>query len=470
MVQGNIVAALVLLAWPFIAVAMFRMLSPSRALISNILVAYLFLPPVPAGFDFPLLPPLTKDSIPNIILILICLTMVKEKIEWVPRNRICRALVLIFVLSPMLTVLTNRDVVVYEHEFLAGVGTWLPALRFTEAVAICMQQALFLTPFILARHFLRTGAHLRDLLLAFVVGGLVYSIFALIEIRLSPQINLWVYGFYQHDFAQSIRFGGFRPLVFLYHGIWLAFFMMTAVIAAFALLRMSQSGDRMRFGFAGLYLLAVLILCKSAAAILFAALLLPLVPLPVGWQLRAALAFGLFAISYPVMKQADLLPEERLLSAIEDVNAERANSLRFRFANEEVLLDRAYERPLFGWGSWGRNHLLNPETGEIMTVTDGRWVIVIGVYGWLGFLAEFGLLILPLAVMWYKGAHRNRAALSPLVGPIALILGINVLDLLPNATITPLTWLFAGALLGYAESYKSRTWPKMAPAFRTVLQ
>ena len=34
---------------------------------------------------------------------------------------------------------------------------------------------------------------------------------------------------------------------------------------------------------------------------------------------------------------------------------------------------------------------------------------------------------------------------------LALMLAANLLDLLPNATLEPLTWLMAGALLGQAE-------------------
>jgi hypothetical protein len=34
---------------------------------------------------------------------------------------------------------------------------------------------------------------------------------------------------------------------------------------------------------------------------------------------------------------------------------------------------------------------------------------------------------------------------------MSLLLAFNVVDLLPNATLTPLTWLLSGALLGYAE-------------------
>lgn len=461
MIEGNVLAAVALIAWPIIGLTLFRVLPMGRALIANVLISYLFLPPTPAGFDPPLFPALNKDSIPNIVIILACLFLAKERIEWLPRNVFARGLVAIFVLSPVLTVLTNQDPV-----FHGIVG--LPGLRFVEALAICIQQALFLAPMLLARHFLVHEEDHRDLMVAFVIAGVAYSIPTLIEVRLSPQLNNWVYGFYQHSFAQTIRFGGFRPLVFLYHGIWLAFFMMVTVIAAVALARAERGAARIKYLVAAVYLGVVLVLCKSAGAVLFAALLVPLVlVLSQRLQLSIAAFLAVLAMSYPLLKQGGIVPEDRILTSIAQVNQERAASLEFRLRNEDILLERARERPVFGWGTWGRNHLLNPLTGDLLTVTDGRWIIVIGVFGWLGFLAEFGLLAFPILYVWWKGMHPNREGLSPMVGPIALLLAINILDLIPNATITPVTFLFGGGLLGYIERYRPGQHASMQPAFAT---
>ena len=58
---------------------------------------------------------------------------------------------------------------------------------------------------------------------------------------------------------------------------------------------------------------------------------------------------------------------------------------------------------------------------------------------------------------------------------MALMLGINMIDLIPNATLTPLTWLMAGAILGYAEAFSRQTQtaaisPVAAPTgLRTIL-
>jgi hypothetical protein len=86
-----------------------------------------------------------------------------------------------------------------------------------------------------------------------------------------------------------------------------------------------------------------------------------------------------------------------------------------------------------------------------LSVTDGRWIITIGVYGWIGFLAEFGLLLVPIFMIARQMAGSDDVEISPLVGPACLLLAVNVMDLLPNATLTQLTWLLAGCLVGYAE-------------------
>ncbi len=458
----NAFALFALIAWPAASALLFRALSIPRALIASLLLAYLFLPPPPAGFDFPLLPALTKDTIPNMVVVVICLALAREPIQWLPAHPLGKVLVLIFVLSPIVTVISNAEPVFYGR-----VG--LPGLRLREAIALCMQQALFVAPMLLARHFIVTERHRRDVMVALMLCGLLYSLPALVEVRLSPQLNLWVYGYYQHSFEQTIRFGGYRPLVFLYHGIWLAFFLMTTAFAALALMRAEQSRAYLGYAAASAYLLVVLFLCKSAGALIFAAAFAPVIAFAGRkMQLHIAVALAFLAVAYPAMKGADIVPVDRMLAAAEEISIDRANSLRFRFDNEDILLERAFEKPLFGWGSWGRNHILDPETGRILTVTDGRWIIVIGVFGWLGFIAEFGLLTLPIFVMWWRGIRGDAGGMSPFAGPLALMLAINVVDLIPNATITPVTFILAGTLLGYAERY-SRRRPVRTPVFQTIL-
>jgi hypothetical protein len=67
-------------------------------------------------------------------------------------------------------------------------------------------------------------------------------------------------------------------------------------------------------------------------------------------------------------------------------------------------------------------------------------------------VAQFGLLALPLVLLGREAWVTRSAALSPFACAVALIFAANMVDLLPNATLIPFTWLMGGALLGYAEA------------------
>jgi hypothetical protein len=128
------------------------------------------------------------------------------------------------------------------------------------------------------------------------------------------------------------------------------------------------------------------------------------------------------------------------------VQEERAQSLAFRFDNEEILLEHAAKRPIFGWGFWDRNRVRDPETGRSLTVTDGYWIIIIGVLGWTGYISVFGLLTLPLFRLWWchnaTATDEHRLTLGT-----SLLLAVNLLELIPNSSINTMTWLLVGLLL-----------------------
>ena len=444
-------AYLVLALWPLASLALFRTLPPGRAIIASILIAYLMLPPLPTAFDFPLVPPLTKDTIPALSAFVFCLMFYGRRVQVLPRHPLARLLLVVFVCSPMLTALTNGEPVVFGMHVIQALGP-------REGLAMMVQNALLALPMIMAMNFLTTERDQRDVLLALLLGGLAYSLPMLLEVRLSPQLNTWVYGFFQHLFDQMMRGDGFRPIVFLYHGLWVAFFALTSILAAMSLFRGDVSGGRrnVKFLFAGIYMLIVLVLCKSLASLLYAVALVPvLLFLSTRTQLRVALALMLLAVTYPVLKGNNLIPEQAILNQAYQISPERAGSLLFRLENEHYLLARAERKPLLGWGSFGRN-LIYSSDGRLLTVPDGRWVIVFGTFGWVGYLAEFGLLSLPLFLLLLRIRGVPNESLPPWLGGMSLILAINMIDMLPNATLTPLTWLMAGALLGYAQTVRVR--------------
>lgn len=455
----NPIAYLALILWPVVAVILYRRLPLERAVIWSVLGAYLILPPAVA-IDFPLIPQLDKVSIPSTVAFLIPALMLGHRIPMFPRSPLARVLVVLFLATPIASVLTNGDPI-----WFARGG--LPGLRMHDTIGTVMLQMIELVPFLLGLRFLRSEAAQRELLVALVIAGLVYSIPMLIEVRMSPQVNTWVYGFFQHDdFSQMMRGDGFRPIVFLYHGLWVAFLTFMTLIAAVALWRWPPPGSsRARYLMASGYLAALLVLCKSAAVLIYAAAALPLTRFAsVRTHLRLAALLGLIAVSYPLLRGAGLVPVDQIVAQAEAINEDRARSVAFRFANEESLLAHARQRPLFGWGPWGRNQLYDTWSGEMISVSDGRWIIVIGMFGWSGYLAEFGLLALPLLVLARRSFGRGGDAIPVHAGPLALILGFNMIDMLPNATLIPFTWLIAGALLGLVEERAAD--PARRPAAR----
>ncbi|MCJ7874219.1 hypothetical protein [Phaeobacter sp. J2-8] len=444
----NILANLMLALWPVVTVLLFRRLPLVPALLWTLVAGFLLLPPTPAAFDFPLLPPLSKHSIPALSALVLSLMFYGLRKSVLPDSLAGKLLMLTFILSPIATVATNGEMVRW------GDALHLPGLQITDAIALSLTQVLIFIPFVLARQYLVEAASQRLVLVVLMSAGLAYTLPALIEVRISPQMNIMIYGYFQHDFTQTFRFGGWRPTVFLYHGIWLTFFIMMALTSAVALLKFEQK-RRLLYAGAMMWLGVCLFLFKSLGAMLFALFLVPVVlSFSARNQIKIAALLALLAVGYPVLKAVELIPSDRILAAAASIDTERAASLKFRLDNEDILLERAAEKPLFGWGSWGRNLIYNDISGSVETISDGRWIIVMGQFGWIGFLAEFGLLILPIFLLWREMLARKPEDVSPFIGPLTLMLAINAVELVPNATLTPLTWLLSGALMGYAETLR----------------
>ncbi len=451
--MGNSLAYLALIVWPLVCVLLFRKMEIERAIIWSILGGYLALPQS-TEFNLPLVPDMDKLTIPAISAVLLVMFVKKQRINFLPENQLARWLLIGFVLCTVPSVLTNLDPIIFEvlggSEPITFVTGILPGQSLRDTLSVVIGQILLLLPFFLARQFLGTEKGMYELCLAFMVGALIYTIPSLIEIRLSPQMHVWVYGFFQHSFEQMMRAGGFRPIVFLAHGLWLALFMVFGLLSATAMARVAPVQDRLKMYMVVGYLFVVLVLCKSLASFAYALVLTPIVfVIPPRWQIRLAIVFGFVAVGYPMLRNLQLVPLEWILEQANAYNPARGASLAYRFYNEGALLERAADKELFGWGGYGRNLVRHPETGEILSIPDGQWIVTFGTFGWLGYLCEFGLMAVPLFLAWRS--MRLQTVLPPFLAPLCLMLGINLMDLLLNATVTPLTWLTAGAILGFAE-------------------
>lgn len=466
----NTIAYLMLMVWPITCIILFHRMPLERAIIWSILGGYLILPPV-AEFDLPLVPSMNKHSIASLSAFAICVFVMGRRVGLIPRPPIARLLLAVFVLGVVPTVLTNRDPIIFSSVQNAApidfTSFALPGLSLRDTLSVMIGQILVLLPFLLARQFLGTERGLRELVVGFALGGLIYSIPAVMEILLGPVLNIYIYGFFQHDFSQMIRDGGYRPIVFLQHGLWLAFLILTTLVAAAALARNSRDRARMHWTMATVYLALVLNACKSLASITYGLVLAPLVLfLGKRTQIAVALLMATVAVTYPMLRNGGAIPTDAIVERVAAFNPDRAQSLEFRFHNEEVLLERAHERPAFGWGGWGRNLVLDPVSGAQLTVPDGEWIITFGTFGWVGYIGQMGLLAIPLLLLRLQGNRQSDADLSPLVATVAVILSITMIDMLLNATLTNLTWMCSGAILGYYERLRYPVEFEPAPANR----
>ena len=263
------------------------------------------------------MPSLDKDSIPTLLAFFFCILAGTKFKEFFPKGVILRVLITLFIVGSIPTVLTNSDPVLFSaiaHVEPIQITAWgLPALSIRDVISMLSGQFIALVPFLLAYRFLSNDAGMRLVLVFFVVSMLIYSAPSLLEIRFSPQINIWIYGFFQHDFVQTMRGGGFRPIVFLQHPLWLALFVVYGVVAAAALTRIKSDLPRTKWLVALVYLALLLVLCKSMASLIYAALLVPLIFLsgPRSY-VRVAFVFALIATIYPAIKATKINPAEAL--------------------------------------------------------------------------------------------------------------------------------------------------------------
>jgi len=151
---------------------------------------------------------------------------------------------------------------------------------------------------------------------------------------------------------------------------------------------------------------------------------------------------------YPALCIFDLFPHTEIIDYVLTIDADRAQSLDFRFYHESRLLEHAREQVLFGWGGWGRNRLAG-------SVTDGRWIIEFGMYGIAGFVALFGLFGSTIIKALQKSSLSRIKAQSDTLLISALTLSLILVDQIVNSSLGIWVWFFTGALLGRASNMQN---------------
>ncbi len=403
----------------------------------------LFLPEL-VYFKAPGLPHLQKNEIAVFAFLVGVLLFHRQRLKQVQLGNSIKLLILALLGGIVMTVLLNSDPISYGVVYITG-------HRPYDAVHWLIRKTLtYVLPFVFGVAMFRDSRDLRVLFRVLVGAALVYSIFQIVELQLSPQMNAWVYGYYQHSFFQTMRSGGYRPMVFMSHGLALAIFGVAAVLAAAALYKAKIKVFGVNAGWAMGYLWLILVLGKSTGAILYGIVALPLVLFASPkTQVRVAIGLAFFVFLYPAARGADLIPVDEINETImEQYGEEKAASMMTRFVNEAAALEVARERIVFGWGTYCRGCRFHPEQGHLLSIRDGDWINTITDFGLVGFFSKFGLLLLPVFFVARRLKYVPRESDRRLLAAMALIVAISVFDLIPNGNYNYLALLFSGALYG----------------------
>jgi len=241
--------------------------------------------------------------------------------------------------------------------------------------------------------------------------------------------------------------------------------MAIASIASFAMVRfqMFRPPFTLPKGWVVAALVGTTVLCKTIGAILL---------MLVGWfvlkqaQRRKArwilVALVVFPQLFVAARVSGIIDRSSLQKVYSYLPEDRSESLDYRAKNEDVLVEKALQRPEFGWGGWGRSRIVN-ESGDDVTIVDSIWVLILGKNGLVGLFALMGYLLVGPAT--FLARTPDRLWPRPDVAPalcFALMAAFFAIDCTLNALINPVLLMVIGAIVSFRPAPAARTAP--APA------
>lgn len=313
-------------------------------------------------------------------------------------------------------------------------------------------------PYFIGRIYLSDLAGLRQLAVGIFAGGLIYAPLCLLETRIAPTLHLRLYGFHaRDDFSQTIRYGGYRPTVFMEHGLWVGVWMMAA-----ALLGIWMWKTKALKNFNGIPMLRLVIgliitviLVKSTGAYLY--LLIGLGVLVVAGWLRTSIPVIILILalsSYLYLgASGTLYTIPQVQAFVASATDDRSGSLAFRIVNEEALSRKARQQIVFGWGDSGGNRIYNDQ-GEDISITDSLWIIAFGLQGAVGLISFTGSLFVPSLGFCFSSRYPPSTWSNPKVAPaaaLAVVLILYMLDSALNAMVCPVFLVAAGGIAGLVQ-------------------
>lgn len=427
----TLLVPIALFGWIPAVLVIYAFLPPRRAMIVSFLSAWMFLPTT--GYAIPGLPDYTKTTATCLGVLLATVLFDVQRFR-VFRPRLLDLPMAVWCLCPFASSMTN------------GLGP------YDGLSAAFSQTVSWGLPYFVGRIYLTNLEAMREFTVGLFIGGLVYVPLCLFEVRMSPQLNQWVYGFGGAGISYAAEFGkwGSRPRVFMKDGLTLGMFMTAASLAGF--LPWFTGGLKRLWGFSTGWLAAILIctaiLCKNMGALVLLATGLGCM-LSIRYLKTSLVVYLLIAAAplYMALRGTGKMDGDSMIRIVRNIHQRRADSLQTRLENENRLVEKAMQQPVLGWGGWGRNRVFNEE-GQDITLTDGLWVIALGCNGLVGLAAITAAFLAPAVAFTRRWPARTW--LHPTVAPgaaLAIIVVLYAIDCLFNAMLNPLYLLAMGGLV-----------------------
>jgi hypothetical protein len=425
---------IMLIGWIPLSIVFFDMLKPHRAVLCSLIGGTLFLPL--AGYDIPGLPDYSKSTALAASLFFGGLFTGKWKLAKFKWKRYDIPII-VFCLISFVSSLSNQ------------LGPY-------DGFSKCLASIFFIgIPYMAGRIYFGSMDSLRDLSMALLIGGLIYVPFCLFEIRMSPQLSNIFYGFFPHSFLQHFRYDGYRPIVFMSHGLMVSLWMAVSTIIAFWYWRARKvvyiKGIPMWLVF--LALAVTTILCKSANGWIVMALGCIFFYLHQSNRSKMFFICFLLAIAlYPELRITGIISADKVKDAASLVfDDERVDSLSMRLWQEDLFIEKTIERPLLGWAG-SKNGWPTKEDGTLaVPMIDAIWLIFFNSKGYLGLISYFFLM---LQGPWLNFRFSNRYpspfddhAFIPRI--LSLVVIFFMMDSLVNGMINPVYFMVSGALVSF---------------------
>lgn len=425
---------LAMFGWIPLALQLFKRLRPHHAVIAGFLLAWMFLPQY--DYKLPGLPNYSKIAAASYGILLGTYVSNREAFRRVRFHPLDLPMVL-WCVSSFLSSVSN------------GLGAW------DGFSAMLGKITMWGIPYYIGRLYFGNVEALRDLCTGMFLGALIYVPFCLYEVAMSPRLHRIVYGWHPHNFGQTKRGGGWRPQVFMAHGLMNAMWMGGGALAGLRLYASKAFGKRLPVIplsslLAVVTVVVTFVLCKSMGSMLL--MVLGLVAILFATITRKSWLL-LFILLYPpfymVTRGTGLWDAENLLDVVRThTSNERSGSLEFRIKNENILAERARERMVFGWAGWKRAWVRDA-AGETISVPDGLWIIAYGQNGVFGLTALTLTLLLPQVFFLRRFPLATwREPAVAMLAPLPVLLGLFMIDNLLNDMFNPVMLLVAGGLTG----------------------